>query len=288
MTVKTFAELKKNRSKLTEKLNSDLTKLNAPQQFDDNVGFWYPDVDKVGNGEAIIRFLPAPPGEESPFVRLFKHSFKGPTGSWYIENCLTTIGQTDPVTEYNTQLWNSGSDEAKNQARDQKRKLEFICNVYVLKDKQNPENEGKVFKFRFGKKIFDKLNALMNPEFDDEQQVNPFDLWEGANFRLRIKKGDSGFRNYDSSKFDDPAPLFDDDKKMEDVWKQCNPLAEIVAPDKFKSYDELKAKLLRVIGNDRTVNEPTAAPIKNKTKPDPTEDDDDDLSAFKKLMEDDE
>jgi hypothetical protein len=219
---------------------------------------------------------------------------------------LTTIGKPDPVSEYNTTLWNAGDDESKKQAREQKRKLAYVANIYVIKDKLNPENDGKVFKFKFGKKIFDKLNAAMNPEFEDEQPVNPFDLWEGANFRLRIKNVE-GYRNYDSSKFDDASPLFDDDKKLEEVWKQATPLQTLVAPDKFKSYDELKAKLHRVLALDTPApaarkpaakeNAPwedeakSAAPVAKKSaapakKPAVVEDDEDDLESFKSLLND--
>lgn len=300
---KSFAELKKSSKSSLDKLNQELAKLNPSTQYsDDDEKFWRPETDKVGNGEAIVRFLPAPAGEDVPFVRVFNHSFKGPTGSWYIENSLTTIGKPDPVSEYNTQLWNSGSDEDKKQAREQKRKLTFVSNVYVIRDKANPSNEGKVFKFRYGKKIFDKLNALMNPEFEDETPVNPFDLWEGANFRIKIKQVE-GYRNYDSSKFDDAAPLFDDDEKLESVWKQTHSLQSHVAPDQFKSYDELKAKLHRVLALDTPAVAPKAnkkvvpwedeveevVPVKKTAAPKKqavVKEEDDDLEAFKKLMDD--
>ena len=291
MSFKSFNELKKNRSKATEKLNSELSKLNAPQQYEDNENFWYPEVDKAGNGEAIVRFLPAPAGEEAPFIRLFRHSFKGP-GGWYIEKSLTTLGQNDPVGEYNTQLWNSGSEEAKTQARNQKRKLEFVANVYIVRDKLNPDNEGKVFRFRFGKKIFDKLNELMNPEFDDDKPINPFDLWEGANFRIRIKNGEGGFRNYDSSKFDEPSEFLKNDEEREAVWKQCHSLAELIDPSKFKTYDELKAKMLRVLGMDSpavVMAEAKPARVSKAKASSLDEDEDADLIAFKELIaEDDE
>lgn len=295
---KSFAELKKSSKNSISKLTAELAKLNPSQQTynDDADEFWRPSVDKVGNGESIIRFLPAHAGEDFPFVRIFTHGFKGPTGSWYIENSRTTIGENDPVGELNTTLWNSGSEEDKQQARDQKRKLSYISNVYIIKDKLEPENEGKVRKFRYGKKIFDKLNAMMNPEFDDEEAVNPFDLWEGANFRMRIKQVD-GYRNYDSSKFDEPAPLFDNDDEMEAVWKQTFSLNAHVSPDQFKTYDELKAKLYRVLALDTPVvskktNESVVAePVTKKTAAAPktravVEDEDDDMDAFRNLMDD--
>lgn len=289
-----FATMRKNRGASSlAKLQAEAAKLNpSPQYADDDANFWRPEVDKAGNGEAIIRFLPACKDEDVPFVRIWNHGFKGPTGSWYIENSLTTLGKDDPVSEYNTRLWNSGEDDDKKQAREQKRKLTFISNVYIIKDKLNPQNEGKVFKFRYGKTIFDILNAVMNPEFEGDEPVNPFDFWEGANFRLRIKNVE-GYRNYLQSKFDAPSPLFEDDDKMAEVWAQCHSLQELVAPDKFKSYEELKVRLNRVLGLDKPVSGlETKAPASKKTATAASqpvvEDDDDDLSTFKKLMTSDE
>jgi len=246
-----FSQLKRNSGKSSlEQLTSELSKLSGGQQGDKKSDdrFWYPNVDKAGNGYAVIRFLPAPPNEDVPFIRMFEHGFKGPTGSWYIENSLTTIGKTDPVSEYNTQLWNSGLESDKKIARDQKRKVSFISNVYVITDQQNPENEGKVFLFRYGKKIFDKLNDAMNPAFPDVEAFNPFDLWAGANFKLKIRNVD-GYRNYDRSEFSTTAPL-GDDEMMEAIWKKEHSLQGFLAPSNFKSYDELKAKLNRVLGLD--------------------------------------
>jgi hypothetical protein len=180
-----FSQLKKTRSEQLNKLTSEVSKLNAsPQDRSDDDNFWKPEVDKAGNGFAVIRFLPAPNNEDVPFVRVWDHGFKGP-GGWYIEKSLTTLGKQDPVSEYNSQLWNSTTDDnspQRKQVRDQKRRLTFISNIYVVKDPSNPANEGKVFLYKYGKKIFDKLNEAMNPQFDDESPVNPFDLWEGANF----------------------------------------------------------------------------------------------------------
>ena len=244
-----FAELKKNSNSSFAKLNDQLQKLNSGGYQNDNADYWYPEVDKAGNGYAVIRFLPAPPNEDMPFVRMYDHGFQGP-GGWYIENSLSTIGQPDPCGEYNSKLWNEdGSNAAKEQVRKQKRRLTYHCNILVIKDPAKPENEGKVFKYKFGKKIFDKLNDLMNPQFPDEQPVNPFDFWQGANFNLKIRNVE-GYRNYDKSDFSAPSALSDDDAYLESVWKQEHSLKDIIAPDKFKSYDELKARLYKVLQLD--------------------------------------
>jgi hypothetical protein len=238
-----------------DKLTAELSKLNGGSGGGDNKKderLWYPNVDKAGNGYAVIRFLPPPEGEDMPFVRIFEHGFKGSTGSWYIENSLTTLGKPDPVGELNSQLWNSGLDSDKEIARSQKRKLNFISNIYVITDQQNPENEGKVFLFKYGKKIFDKLNETMNPEFADEEAMNPFDFWKGANFKLKIRNVE-GYRNYDKSEFSSPSTFMEDDVEMEAVWKKQHSLQAFLDPKNFKSYDELKTKLNRVLGLDNPV-----------------------------------
>jgi len=242
-----FANLKKQSKlgSLTAKLVKEVEKMNNNGASGDD-RFWKLEVDKSGNGYAVIRFLPAPDKEDLPFVKLYSHAFQGP-GGWYIENSLTTLGQKDPVSEHNSQLWNSGVDSDKEVARKQKRKLSYYSNVYVVKDPSNPANEGKVFLFRYGKKIFDKVTAAMQPEFEDEQAINPFDFWAGANFKIKIKKV-AGYWNYDSSEFAAPAPLLDDDDAMETVWKNEYSLAELVAPDQFKSYEDLKKRLDYVLG----------------------------------------
>lgn len=306
-----FASLKKNRSKSLDKLNKQLEQISSKSYADPNEGkFWKPTRDKAGNGFAIIRFLPAPGEEDMPFVRIWDHGFQGPTGLWYIENSLTTINQDDPVSEYNSKLWNTGNESDKDQARKQKRRLKYVANIYVIKDSGNPDNEGKVFLYSFGKKIFDKLNDMMNPSFEDENPVNPFDLWEGANFRLKIRQFE-GYPNYDKSEFDAPEPLFDDDEKLEEIWNMEHSLNDIVDPKNFKPYAELKAKLHRVLGlsedaHDRSgvvdkaeddVDEDLdmsnlgktadAASMKEDTSssnmPSETDDDDDDLALFKEL-----
>jgi hypothetical protein len=211
---------------------------------------WKLECDKSQNGYAVIRFLPAPDGEDLPFVKLYSHAFQG-SGGWYIENSLTTLNQKDPVSELNSELWNNGTDAGKDIARKQKRKLTYIANIYVVKDPANPDNEGKVFLYKFGKKIFDKITAAMQPEFEDETPIDPFDFWQGANFKLKAKNV-AGYRNYDSSEFAAQGALLDDDDAMEAIWKKQYSLAELVAPNQFKSYDELKKRLDHVLGNKGT------------------------------------
>jgi len=249
-----FADLKKQSKlgSLTQKLVKEVEKLNNTGGNNDD-RLWKLDVDKSGNGYAVIRFLPAPNGEDLPFVKLYSHAFQGP-GGWYIENSLTTLGQKDPVSEYNTLLWNNGTDSGKETARRQKRKLTYVSNIYIVKDPTNPENEGKVFLYKYGKKIFDKLTAAMQPEFEDEEAIDPFDFWQGANFKLKAKNV-AGFRNYDSSEFAAVSPLLKDDDALEALWKKENSLQEFVAPDQFKSYDELKKRVEYVLGNKGPVRQ---------------------------------
>lgn len=242
-----FADLKKQSKlgSLTSKLVKEVEKMNTPSGGDDRL--WKPEMDKSGNGYAVVRFLPAPQGEDLPWVKLYKHAFQGP-GGWYIENSLTTLGQKDPVSEYNTTLWNNGTDAGKEEARKQKRKLEYYSNIYVVKDPTNPQNEGRVMLYKYGKKIFDKIMAAMQPEFEDEEPINPFDFWQGADFKIKIKKV-AGYWNYDSSEFARQAPLLDDDDDaMESIWKKEYSLQEFTNADKFKSYDELKKRLDYVLG----------------------------------------
>ena len=247
-----FADLKKQSKlgSLTQKLVKEVEKMNNNGGGSADDRFWKLECDKSGNGYAVIRFLPAPDGEDLPFVKLYSHAFQGP-GGWYIENSLTTLGQKDPVSEYNTLLWNNGTDAGKDAARKQKRKLTYYSNIYVVKDPANPANEGKVMLFKYGKKIFDKLTAAMQPEFEDEEAIDPFDFWQGANFKLKAKNV-AGYRNYDSSEFAAQSALLDDDDAMESVWKKEYSLAELVAADQFKTYEELKTRLDYVLGNKGT------------------------------------
>ena len=247
-----FADLKKQSKlgSLTAKLVKEVEKMNNNGSTTGDDRIWKLECDKGGNGYAVIRFLPAPNGEDLPFVKLYSHAFQGP-GGWYIENSLTTLNQKDPVSEYNTSLWNNGTDAGKETARKQKRKLTYVANIYVVKDPANPSNEGQVFLYKFGKKIFDKLTAAMQPEFEDEEAIDPFDFWQGANFKLKAKNV-AGYRNYDSSEFARQDALLDDDDAMEAIWKKEYSLAELVAPDQFKSYDELKKRLDYVLGNTTT------------------------------------
>ena len=254
---------------------------------------WKPELDTSGNGYAVIRFLPAIEGEDLPWVKLFSHAFQGPTGQWYIENSRTTLGRgdvgKDPVSEYNTSLWNSGVETDKEIARKQKRKLSYYSNIYIVSDSKNPHNEGKVFLFRYGKKIFDKLMAAMQPEFEDESPINPFDFWKGANFKLKIRKVD-GYWNYDKSEFEAPSAILDDDSAIERIWKEQYSLADFTAPSNFKSYEELKTRLdavlsgKQVVSNQTVEDEPIAQP-KVDTKPVENKqvEDEDTMDYFNKL-----
>ena len=247
-----FSDLKKNSrlGSLTSKLTNEIEKMNKGSTGGADERLWKLDVDKAGNGYAVIRFLPAPNGEELPWAKVWSHAFQGP-GGWYIENSLTTLGGKDPVSEYNRILWNSGADEDKEQARKQKRKLTYIANIYVVKDPSNPQNEGKVFLYKFGKKIFDKISAAMQPEFEDEQAIDPFDFWKGANFKLKAKNV-AGYRNYDSSEFARPDALLDDDDELEAIWKKQYSLEEFTRQDQFKSYDELEKRMNAVLNPNQT------------------------------------
>ena len=254
---------------------------------------WKPELDTTGNGYAVIRFLPAIEGEDLPWAKLFSHAFQGPTGQWYIENSRTTLGRgdigKDPASEYNSSLWNSGVETDKEIARKQKRKLSYYSNIYVVSDSKNPHNEGKVFLFRYGKKIFDKLMAAMQPEFEDESPINPFDFWKGANFKLKIRKVD-GYWNYDKSEFEAPSAILDDDSAIERIWKEQYSLADFTALSNFKSYEELKTRLdavlsgKQVVSNQTVEDEPVASP-KVDTKPVENKqvEDEDTMDYFNKL-----
>ena len=283
-----LSTLKKSDS--LDKLLGAVQAENQPQEKKSYVDerLWKPVLDKVGNGYAVIRFLPAPDGEDMPWAKVWNHAFQGPTGQWYIENSLTTLGQKDPVSEMNTAYWNSGVESDKEIARRQKRKLQYFSNIYVVSDPTNPENEGKVFLYRFGKKIFDKIMESLQPAFDDEVAVNPFDFWKGANFKLKIRKVD-GFWNYDKSEFEKPTPLFEKDDDIEVVWKKQYSLADYTAATNFKSYDELKTRLDLVLAGKTTVgnvtnlmeDEPVAPPVV-----DTKDEEGDTMDYFQKLAED--
>lgn len=306
-----FKDLKKNSQSTISRLSQELDKLNKGSDSYKDDRFWKPEVDQAGNGFAVIRFLPAPEGEDVPWTRLFTHGFRGP-GGWYIENSLTTIGKKDPVSEMNTVLWNSGNEKDKEIARERKRKLSYIANILVVSDPKHPENEGKVFLYKFGKKIFDKIMEKIQPEFADDDAVNVFDFWHGANFKLKIRKV-AGFTNYDKSEFEAPSPLLDgDDKMLEGLWKKEHGLKEFTDPSSFKSYDELKDRLNQVLNGDASVTSKTAESFdsfddedsgmksksapkrKEKAAPVPSGDDESDsdgeesaLDYFKKLAQDD-
>ena len=256
-----FKDLKKQSSlgSLTNKLVKEVEKMNNTGGGADD-RLWKPEMDKSGNGFAIIRFLPAPEGEDLPWVKLFSHAFQGP-GGWYIENSLTTVGGKDPVGELNRELWNTGNETDKDTVRKQKRKLSFYANIYVVRDPANPQNEGGVFLYKFGKKIFDKIMGAMQPEFEDETPINPFDFWQGANFKLKLKKV-QGYWNYDSSEFDTPAPILEDDDAMEALWKKQHSLTAFTSTDQFKTYDDLKKRLDYV----RRKKSSRVAPVQEETE----------------------
>ena len=310
-----FENLKKQSKlgSLTSKLVKEVEKMSTTSSGADE-RLYKPVVDKTGNGFAVLRFLPAPDGEELPWAKMYSHAFQG-NGGWYIENSLTTIGGKDPLGEYNRELWNTGTEANKETVRKQKRKLNYYSNIYVVKDPANPSNEGKVFLFKYGKKIFDKIMEAMQPEFEDESPINPFDFWLGANFKLKIVKKD-GYWNYDKSEFDRVSPLLDDDDAMEALWKKEYSLAAVTAPDQFKTYEELERRMNMVLGNktaptrsrevaeqedsyssyeekssateNRVVEELEKSYARSKapvSKVEPDEDEDDALSYFQKLAE---
>ena len=289
-----FSSLKKQSSlgSLTSKLVKEIEKTSTTRGGADE-RLWKPELDKSGNGYAVIRFLPAPDGEDLPWAKVYSHAFQGP-GGWYIENSLTTICGKDPVSEYNRDLWNSGNEGDKDVVRRQKRKLSYYANIYVVKDPVNPHNEGGVFLFKFGKKIFDKLTAAMQPEFEDETPINPFYFWQGANFKLKIRKVD-GYWNYDKSEFDAPAPLLDDDDALEALWKKQFSLADFTAQSNFKSYEDLERRLKSVLGQKQAQRPRLDEEVVEEDDPRPTAvaavtaapdaDEDDALSYFQKLAE---
>ena len=284
------------RSNSLDKLLNAVKEDNAPQEKKSYIDerLWKPELDKSGNGYSVIRFLPSPEGEDLPWAKVWNHAFQGPTGQWYIENSLTTIGQKDPVSEYNSKLWNSGVESDKEIARKQKRKLQYFSNILVVSDPKHPENEGRVFLFRYGKKIFDKMMEAMQPAFEDESPINPFDFWEGADFKLKIRKVD-GFWNYDKSEFAAASPIADDESKIETIWKSQYSLAEKLDASNFKSYDELSTRFHAVISGTTKVgnvseemsDEPIATPVID-TKPVESpvtskEEEDDTMDYFSKL-----
>jgi hypothetical protein len=300
-----FADLKKQSKmgSLTEKLIKQVEKLNDGGSKDDD-RFWKPVMDKGGTGSAVIRFLPAPEGCDLPWAQVWSHAFQG-TGGWLIDNCLTTLKQNCPVCEANRELWNTGSKDNQNIVRDRKRKLSYFANIYVIKDPANPANEGRVFLYKFGKKIFDKIMASMQPEFDDEEPINPFDFWKGANFKLKLVKKD-GYWNYDKSEFAPSSVLLDDDDELEAIYKSLNNLNDFVAPSEFKSYEDLKKRLDYTLGLkgtprfqdpetideeeevevSRPANETTSVRSSSASSASSDDEDEDDaLSYFQKLAE---
>jgi hypothetical protein len=307
-------DLKKNSMSSIDRMVQELNKMNKKSESYKDDRFWKLEVDQAGNGLAVIRFLPSAEGEDVPWVRLFTHGFKGP-GGWYIENSLTTIGKKDPVSEINTVLWNTGNDKDKEIARKQKRKLNYIANIYVVSDPKNPQNEGKVFLFKFGKQIFDKITEKLQPEFSDEDVLNPFSLRQGgkegdpgANFKIKQRKVE-GYPNFTKSEFENPSALFDgDEEKCNAILKKLYDLKQFNDPSYFKSYEELKSRLDQVLNGTMEAKSkaeefdefdddvPKSKPVPQiKSKPSPkikeVDDEDDEeestLEYFKKLAQED-
>lgn len=305
-----FSKLKKQSGSNLEKLTKAVESMGS-NQSDDSNEYWKCELDKSGNGYAVIRFLPTSAQDlESdglPWVKYYDHGFQGP-GGWYIEKSLSSIGKEDPCGKYNSELWETGIESNKEQARKQKRRLHYVSNIFVVKDSKHPENEGKVFKYVYGKKIFEKLTQAMNPQFEDDKPIDPFDLWQGANFKLKIRKVD-GYQNYDLAEFDSPAPLFDDDDKLEKIWKSQYSLKELLDPKNFKDYATLEARLKRVLGQTQQTKYKTAEDYTSQSleqvedqqfiqsslqssviaasSSESFEEEDDDLSYFSSLINDD-
>lgn len=300
-----FANLKRSSSNSLEKLSKAVELMSKPSYSLDSEKYWKPELDKTGNGFFIIRFLPTPPqdGDDGlPWIEYYDHGFQGPTGLWYIEKSLTSIGQQDAIAKFNSELWNSGIEANKEQARKQKRRMHYVSNIYIIKDSKNPENEGQIKLFSYGKKIFEKITQAMNPQFEDDTAIDPFNLWEGANFKLKIRKFE-GYQNYDLSEFDRQSPLFEDDEKLEQVWKGEHSLREIIDPKNFKSPEELKSRLERVLGlnlagksGDQAVKEQKieekvaemdkSYPVADEVFSSGFDEDDSDLKFFENLLED--
>ena len=299
-----FATLKRNSSSSFQKLTQEIEKMSTTEGGTDD-RFWKPEMDKSGNGYAVIRFLPPPEGEDVPWAKVWSHAFQGP-GGWYIENSLTTLNKKDPVGEMNRQLWNSGSEKDKEIARKQKRKLSYYSNIYVVKDPAHPENEGKVFLYKFGKKIFDKITEAMQPAFADEKPINPFDFWTGADFKIKLRKVD-GYWNYDKSEFADPGVLGDfDDDTLEQIYSKTYSLVDFTSESNFKTYEELEKRLDSVLNSkpaarvdretyedeENQVNETVTSFASSSTpsfssRSTSDEDEDDTLSYFARLAEED-
>lgn len=302
MSSNAFAKMKKRRNNVAD-LTSKLEEAGGKKKDYGDDRMWYPATEKSGNGYAVVRFLPPSVDNDVPFVKVYSHGFQGP-GGWYIDECPTTVEQECPVCKMNQALvashgsWDSTPEKDKTIVRDRKRREGYISNILVIEDPQNPENEGKVFLFKYGKKIFDKLIEALSPEFDDETPLNPFDYWEGADFKIKIRKVE-GYRNYDRSEFDKPTALFDgDDDKLSELYDSQYDLREFVDPANFKPYSYYETKLNRVMGKATTKPvandagddlpfEPDTPVTKSKSKPKATaevEDEGEDmLDYFAKL-----
>lgn len=297
-----FANLKKSSQSSMKALAEKLGQEKTGGQYGPDARFWTPEIDKAGNGYAVIRFLPAPDGHDMPYTKVYSHGFKNDGGRWFIENCPTTIGDKCPVCDANNILWETGEKEKQEVVRKRKRQMQYIANIFVVSDAKHPENEGKVFLYKFGKKIFEKITQAIEPEFEDEKATNPFDLWKGANFKLKIRNFE-GFRNYDKSEFEDPSALLDgDDAALEKLWKSEYALTEFTGKDQYKSYDALKAKFDQVVlgtaaagaqaeaarerTDDRAASSAAAVTTPTRTSAASGDDGDDDMAAYSALLND--
>jgi hypothetical protein len=301
-----FDKLKQNRESALGKLIKAAEAVSSKKSYGDDRE-WKPVPDKAGNGYVVLRFLPAPDPEKPAWVRYWDHFFKGPTGRWYVENSRTTLGEDDPCSEMNTRLWNTGVESDKDTVRERKRKTNYVANVYIINDSNNPDNNGKVFLYKFGTKIFGKINDKLTPEFEDEVAMNPFDFWAGGDFKLKFRNV-SGQRNYDLSSFDNPSEfLGGDEEKLREVYDKLHDIYEFTDPKNYKSYEDLKKKLIEVVGAEgvygnvmaevEQLNEPAPAyerpaPSVGKSTPAPepavateADEDDDSLSYFAKLAQ---
>lgn len=246
-----FKDFKKNKGNFLETLNQKIKESNTT--FEPDARYFQVTKDKAGNGVALVRFLP---GKDTPWVRYWSHSFEY-NGGWYIENSRTSLKEDDPVSEYNKLLWDSGKEEYKEFVSlkpGTKRKLNYVSNIYVIEDPANPENNGKVFLYQYGAKIYDKIKALMQPSIKTLPPVNPFNPFDGANLQIIIKKV-AGYPNYDDTKFIQEGSKLGNDDEIEKIYNQQYDLEDILKESNFKPYEKLKARLIKVLGKNAPLME---------------------------------
>jgi hypothetical protein len=263
-----FASLKRSREESVRQLNEKADKLAGGKTSYVDERIWKPTKDKAGNADAVIRFLDTPLNaektalENSPVVQRYSHGFEV-NGKWLIEDCPTTLGLPCPICDANSELWNTGLDSNKKIASSRKRKLSYYANIYVISDQGNPENEGKVFLYRFGRQIWDIIEEARQPQSALDEAMNPFDMWTGANLRVRVRKNEGGYDTYTSSAFESPKPLSNSDDKIKEIWLQAYPLEPEISPTLFKSYDELKTRFDEVVGNKTRIVNPSTESAAN-------------------------